>query len=128
MNLHGIVSGAIGAVNPFVSATVQRSTGSTTNPDGSRTPTYETFGISCQVQALSYTDILYLDALNVQGVRRTIYLTGDVMAIVRVDQQGGDLIVFPDGTLPEGNIWLAAQVIEAWPDWCRVCITLQNGS
>jgi hypothetical protein len=71
---------------------------------------------------------LYLDALNVQGVRRTIYLTGDVMAIVRVDQQGGDLIVFPDGTLPEGNIWLAAQVIEAWPDWCRVCITLQNGS
>lgn len=71
---------------------------------------------------------MYLDSLNVQGVRRTVYLTGNVMAIVRVDRRGGDLIVFDDGVLVEGNTWLAAQVIEAWPDWCRVCITLQNGS
>ena len=123
-----MASGAIGTVNPFVLATVQRSTGAMTNPDGSRTPTYETFGISCQVQSLTYSDIMYLDSLNVQGVRRTVYLTGNVMAIVRVDRRGGDLLVFADGVLVEGNTWLAAQVIEAWPDWCRVCITLQNGS
>lgn len=128
MNLHGIVSGAIGAVNPFVSATVQRSTGYTTNSDGSRVPTYTTFQISAQVQSLSYTDLIKLDALNITGKRRKIYLSGDVEGIIRADQRGGDLIVFPTGTLPEGNTWLAAYVLENWPDWVSVAITLQDGS
>lgn len=128
MNLHAIVSGAIGAINPFVAATVRRSTGYTTDPDGSRVPTYSTFPISVQVQALTYTDITLLDSLNIQGVRRAIYLSGEVEGIVRVDREGGDLIVFPAGTLPEGNTWLAAVVLEAWPDWRKIAITLQNGS
>jgi len=127
MNLHGIVAPFIGTINPNVTATVKRSTGSTTNPDGSRVPTYDTFAIVAQVQALTYTDIVQLDSLNIQGVRRAIYLTGNVMALVRVDRRGGDLIVFPDGTLPEGNTWLAAMVLEQWPDWVKVAITLQDG-
>lgn len=128
MNLHGIVSGAIEAINPFVSATVKRSTGYTTDSDGSRTPTYTTFGIMAQVQALTYSDITQLDGLNIQGVRRAIYLTGNIMGLVRADQRGGDLIIFPDGTLPEGDTWLAAHVLEAWPDWVKVAITLQDGN
>jgi len=128
VNLHGIVSGAISAVNPFVAATVQRSTGYTTNSDGSRVPTYTTFQISAQVQSLSYTDLIKLDALNVTGKRRKIYLSGDVEGIIRADQRGGDLIVFPTGTLPEGTTWLAAYVLENWPDWVSVAITLQDGS
>ncbi len=128
MNLHGIVSGAISAVNPFVAATVQRSTGYTTNSDGSRVPTYTTFSVSVQMQALTYTDLRELDALNITGKRRKIYLSGDVEGIIRADQRGGDLIVFPTGTLPEGNTWLAAYVLENWPDWVSVAITLQDGS
>lgn len=123
-----MVAGAIGSINPFVSATVSRSTGYTTAADGSRTPTYTTFTISTQVQALTYSDLDHLDGLNIQGVRRAIYLTGNVMAAVRVDQRGGDIITFPSGTLPEGNVWLAAYVLEAWPDWVKVAISLQNGS
>lgn len=128
MNLHGLVAGAIGAINPFVSATVSASTGYTMNPDGSRTPTYNTIPISVQVQALTYKDLTQLDGLNIQGVRRAIYLTGQVFGVIRVDRKGGDLITFPNGTLPEGNVWLAAHVLEAWPDWCKVAITLLGTS
>lgn len=126
MNLHGLVSGVIATINPFVSATVKRSTGYTTNPDGSQVPTYTIFPISAQVQALTYTDITHLDSLSIQGVRRAIYLTGNVMGIVRADRRGGDLIVFPDGTLPEGDVWLAAIALETWDTWCKIAITLQT--
>lgn len=128
MNLHALVAPAIATVNPFVTATVRRATGATTAPDGQRTPTYTDWSALVQVQALTFQDIRQLDYLNIQGVRRAIYLTGNVMGAVRVDNRGGDLIVFPTGTLPEGDIWLAAQVLEAWPDWVKVAITLQNGA
>jgi len=128
MNLHGIVAGAIGAINPFVPVTIQRSTGYTTAADGKRTPTYTTFTASVQVQALTFGDIRMLDGLNIEGVRRAVYMTGNVMAIVRIAQRGGDLLQFSPGVLPEGNIWLAAQALEQWPDWVKFCITLQNGA
>lgn len=128
MNLHGIVSGAIGTVNPFVLATVQRSTGYTTNADGLRTPTYTTFEISAQVQSLTYTDLVKLDSLNITGIRRAMYVSGDVEGIIRAGQQGGDLVIFPDGTLPEGNTWLCAYVLEHWAPWVKVALTLQNNS
>jgi hypothetical protein len=128
MNLHGIVSSAIGAVNPFVEATVQLSTGAALNADFSRTPTYQQIIIDVQVQALTYDDMVHLDGLNIQGVRRAIYTNGFVAGIIRVDSKGGDIITFPHGTLPEGDVWLCAQVLESWPDWCKICVTLQNGS
>jgi hypothetical protein len=128
MNLHGVASAAIGSVNPFVAATVQISTGYTTNADGSRVPVYGEITIDAQVQALTYNDLVHLDGLNIQGVRRAIYTNGYVAGIVRVDSKGGDIITFPNGTLPEGNTWLCAFVLEQWPDWCKIAVTLQNGS
>ena len=131
MNLHGLVSGAIGAVNPLVAATVRQSTGYTTNSDGSRVPTYTTFGVSVQPQALTYTDLVKLDGLNITGIRRAIYLnvaSGDVEGAVRAQQSGGDVLTFPSGTFPEGNVWLAAYVLEHWPDWEKIALTLQNNS
>lgn len=44
MNLHGIVSGQIGAVNPFVPLTLRHSTGTATSAAGRQTPTYATPG------------------------------------------------------------------------------------
>jgi hypothetical protein len=126
LNLHGIVAGQIAGVNPFVSAIVQRSAGYTTATDGSRSPTFSSFSISAQIQALTYSDLTHLDGLNIAGVRRAMYLTGEVEGLVRVAQKGGDLIVFPVGTLPEGTTWLAAYVLEAWPDWRKIALTLQN--
>lgn len=130
MNLHGIVSGAIATINPFVFATLKRSTGYTTAADGTRTPQYaDVPDISVQVQALTYSDLQHLDGLNIQGVRRALYLNGSALAVVRPLQVGGDLFVFPSGTLPEGNTWLVAHVLEEWADWYKCALTLQlNGA
>jgi hypothetical protein len=129
VNLHGIVSPAISTINPPVIATLKRSAGYTTAADGTRTPQYtQVPNISVQMQALTYSDLQHLDGLNIQGVRRAVYLNGAALAVVRPLQTGGDLFVFPDGTLPEGNTWLVAYVLEAWPDWCKCAITLQTGA
>lgn len=129
MNLHSIATGLISMVNPPVTVTLSRSTGYTTNADGTRVPTYNQItGVQVQVQSLTYGDIQLLNGLNIQGVRRAIYIGHEVEAIVRVGKEGGDLLTFPAGTLPEGNVWLAAHVLEAWPSWRKVAITLQNGA
>lgn len=129
MDLHSLASSMISAVNPMVSVTLKRSSGYTTQDDGTQVPTYTTVsGVSVQTQSLTFQDLQKLDGMNIQGVRRAIYIGQEVEAVLRIGQQGGDLIVFPDGTLPEGNVWLAAQVLEAWPDWRKVAITLQADS
>ena len=123
MNLHGIVSGVIGKINPFVTATIRVSTGYTTNADGSRTPTYTTTTAQVQLQALAYDDIVQADSMQIQGVRRKMYVQGDVEGLVRADNRGGDLV-----TLPDGTVWKVAMVDEHWPDWTACIITLQDGS
>lgn len=122
MNLHGIVSGAIGAVNPPISATLQQSTGYTTNPDGSRTPAYsDAQPVSIQVQALTASEIRHLDSLNIQGVMRAVYFYGDINGLVRPSSMGGDLVTF------NGQNWLIVQILESWPDWTKAAIALQQG-
>lgn len=128
MNLLALTSGMIAAVNPQVMATIQQSTGKTTAADGSETPTYSSFQIPVQVQSLTYNDLVQLDGLGIQGVRRAIYVDAQVFAVVRVDQKGGDVIIFPSGTLPEGTTWLCAQQMESWTGYSKIVITLQNGS
>lgn len=125
MNLHTIVSGVIGAVNPFQFISVQVSTGNATNPDGTRTPQYITAtNVSAQVQELSSADLRQLDSLNIQGATRMMYLDGRLDGVVRVTDKGGDLVTLRDGTL-----WLTTQVVERWDEgWCKIGLTLQNGA
>lgn len=125
MNLHGIVSGAIGAVNPQISIQWLQSTGYTTDDAGKRTPTNTVTTVRAQVQALSATDLRHTEGLNMTGVMRSVYLYGDVTGIVRIDQKGGDILQFAE--VPGGTVrnWLVSQVMETWPDWCRVIVTLQ---
>lgn len=122
MDLFALSSGLVGAVNPFVGATVRLSTGtSTTAPDGTRIPAYAPDKrVSAQVQDLSQKDILHLDSLNVQGSQKVIYLRGQLSGVSRPAQKGGDLVILDDG-----GTWLTTQVIESWPDWCRVSATQQ---
>lgn len=122
MNIHGIASGAIGAVNPHVLVTVRRSLGTyTTAPDGKRTPAYETMpNVSAQVQPLSPGDVKHLDNLNIQGVLRKVYFYGEVAGVIRASQEGGDLVIM------DGKNWLAVHPFEQWPDWCAVALCLQR--
>jgi hypothetical protein len=122
MNLHQTVRGVIGAVNPFVIASLQVSIGSTTAADGTRTPTYaRPAPVSCQVQALQFSDLTQLDGLNIQGIKRKIYVNGRWDGLVRAGKKGGDLI-----TMKNGDVYLVVLVLEYWPDWCSVAVTLQN--
>ena len=131
MNLHGVVKGVIGAVNPHVPATLQRSSGYVTAPDGGRTPNYITSTESVQVQALSAKEIQHLDGLNIGGVLRKVYLDGDWRSIYRPGNQGGDRFQFgTTANVPtnlQGTTWLGVQVLETWPDWCALAIQLQMG-
>ena len=124
MNLHSVVRGAIGVINPPLTISIQVSTGSTTNADGSRSPAYATtIPRRADVQPLQYTDIVQADGLSIQGVRRKIYIHGEVDGLVRADNKGGDLI-----TLPDSSVWKVAVIAEQWPGWCAAICTLQDNS
>lgn len=126
MNLQAIANGAITAINPNFPAILYASAGSTVvnfNP----VPAYNPANVAAQVQPLSSGDIRQLDALNIQGASKAIYINGTALAIDRIKNLGGDLIVFADGLLPEGNTWLVVASLEQWGrTWCKVAVELQD--
>lgn len=128
MNLHAIVSSAIGVVNPSVICTVRISTGYTVAADGTQLPTYKsTDNVPVQVQALTYTDLMKMGSLNIQGTRRKGYFNGNVEGLNRAAMKGGDLVVMPDlPTFPGPTTWLIAQVLEHFEGWTSVSLTLQD--
>lgn len=132
MNLHAIAGPIVAAVNPTVPVTIQFSQGSTIGADGIPVPAYSApTPMQAQIQALTFGDLRQVDALNLDGTRRAMYLYGDVQAIVRVTQQGGDLITVTPafGAFAAGSVWLVAMTLETWANdgWCKVACTLQNG-
>jgi hypothetical protein len=128
MNLNAIANGVITAINPNFPATLFVSTRNTVGTNFKQVPTYAKIAIAAQVQPLTSGDIRQLDALNIQGAQKAIYLNGAALAISRIKKLGGDLIVFADGTLPEGNTWLVLASLEQWQGatWCKVACALQD--
>lgn len=125
MNLQQIANGAITAINPNFAATLFISTGNTVT-NFKQIPTYDQVPVSAQVQPLTSGDLRQLDSLNIQGAQKAIWLNGAALAISRVKKLGGDLIVFADGTMPEGNTWLVLASLEQWSAWCKVAVVLQD--
>lgn len=130
MNLHGIVRGAIQSVNPDMTAMYYQSSGSTTGADGSRVPTYVNTTVQIQVQAETGKDLMHESFLNLQGVKRSVYMFGNTQGANRPDVQGGDLIAFPEVRGGTAKLWLVAIVLETWsPDvagWCKLGVVLQK--
>ena len=126
MNLNSVVGNVISTVNPRRPATLAISTGSTTNPNSSRTPSYLPLrSVLAQVQPMTGGDLRQVDGLNLNGTRKSVYLYGDVDAIVRASNKGGDLVNLAD----DNTVYLVHQVLEHWPKrWVKVAATLQNGS
>ncbi len=122
MNLHALVSGAIGAINPFETVALALSTGYAIGATGARTPSYSSTTGSAQLQPLTADDLQQIDSLNIQGTKMRGYFYGAVDQIVRMLSKGGDLVYRSDGTA-----WKVVFVFEQWPDWCAVCLVLQNG-
>jgi hypothetical protein len=125
MNLASIANGAITAINPNYPATLFISTGNTV-VNFKPTPTYDQIPIAAQVQPLSSGDLRQLDALNIQGAQKAIWLPGTALGVDRIKQRGGDLIVFAPGTPPEGDTWLVLASLEQWGGWAHVAVVLQD--
>ena len=127
MNLRATVNTATRAINPNFTATLFISTGNTT-VNFVQTPTYTQSTVQAQVQPMTTGDIRMLEGLDIQGAEKAIYLNGAALAISRIKKLGGDLIVFANGTLPEGNTWLILANIEQWGGsmWCKVACRLQD--
>lgn len=122
INLHGIVSGVISAINPNERVTYRRSLGSTTNADGSQTPVYDSgTSVMAQVQETTTDDLRKSDGLNLQGQKLKAWLDGSMSGVVRQSGRGGDLIVRADG-----STWLVANIIEQWATWVAVLMVRQN--
>ncbi|MBW8073160.1 MAG: hypothetical protein GJU77_05690 [Ferrovum sp.] len=119
MNLNSLVSGAINAINPLVTAVVQQSTGYTIGADGTQLPTYSSTTVQAQVQALTSGDLQKLDAMNVQKVVQKAYLYGDFESVFRILGKGGDLVTIGPYT------YLVTAVLERWPGWVSVGLTMQ---
>jgi len=121
MDLLAITTPAIGVVNPRVPMSLEVSTGNSISSDGTQVPTYaDAVTVMAEIQPLTSNDLRQLDALNIQGSFQAIYIEGQTSGIVRAENKGGDLI-----TDQSGKVWLVTMVLESWPDWCKVAVTLQ---
>lgn len=120
MNLNQLVSGAIAAVNPRTSLIIKRSQGYQTDEDGTRRPSYTLITTTAQVQAMSGTDIMRMNDLNIQGVMHKVYLNRNYDGVVRSREKGGDLFIF------NNQVWLVVHVLENWVTWCALTVVLQN--
>ncbi len=120
MNLHDIATQAIAAVNPPVPFIVKRSMGYTTEPDGHRTPYYQTWNVMLQLQSLDSKELEHMNSMNIGGIMRKVYLDGEWRSVDRRTGGGGDLFVDTDGVE-----WLFVHALESWPGWTAGVIVKQ---
>lgn len=124
-NLRAIANSVTRVINANVGGTLFISTGNVIGDDHVQVPSYEQTPVIAQVQPLSSKDVRQIDALNIQGVEKAVYLNGTALAIVRVLQLGGDLIVLSNQ--PEGTTWKILVSLEQWgKTWCKVGVILQD--
>lgn len=130
MNLHAIVRGAIGSVNPDVSAQYLASTGATTDAAGKRAPTYAApVTVRIQVQPTGGKDLERIAALNLQGIPRSVYMYGDVQGVQRVLAKGGDILQFAAFKSAAVTNWLVVLVDGPWNveqgGWTKLLVVQQ---
>ena len=120
MNLRKIANASIQSVNKDVSITAKVSDETyTTEPDGTRIPNYTTITTTGNMQPLSTQDLKHLEGLGIQNVTAKVFLNGNFEGVFRNTQRGGDLLIIG------GNTYLVTAVIERWPSWCLVGVTMQ---
>ena len=122
MNLHAIVSGAIGSVNKHELVTIYRCNG-TTNTAGVVSVTYTPSDILAQVQAPNAGDLKLFDNLADARHVKKFYLNASAHTINRHEETAGDIIERADG-----SYWLIDAIRDDFsPEgWLCVLGTLQH--
>lgn len=120
MDLNGIANASAEVVNPNTPISIQASTGYTIGAGLQQVPSYAAavsgFG---QLQEITSMELKHLDGLNIQGNIQTIYIKGQLSAVLRPTGQGGDLITIGSQT------WLNVKTLEQWPYWAKAAIVQQ---
>ena len=121
MNLHDIVAGAIGSVNPHEQVKVYNCTG-TQNVKGKVTAVYEVSTRRAQVQAPTESDIKLVERLAEAEHKIKVWIDAPAGTINRVTQSAGDIIERDDGTY-----WLVVGVSDDFSrvGWCCCLCVLQ---
>lgn len=122
MDLHEMVRGMIGVVNPNVTAIVWKSKGVVIQPDGMPKPVYyEPKLIEVQVQSAEGAELTHIDGINQQGERKVVFSPEQLYGIDRERDLGGDLLEF------YGRKWLVVKRVESWEgsNWCKVLVVSQ---
>ena len=119
MNLHNMAVGLVGIVNANRDVTHRSCTGETQNDHYERVPIYSDSTIKAQVQALSSEQLSVVNNLNFQGEMYSIITAKQLKALSRIDQSGGDLIVFDEST------WLVIHIDETFSDHTKAIIQRQ---
>ena len=122
MNLHAIVSGAIGSVNHHEIVTIYRCTG-LTNTAGVMHVTYTPSDIMAQVQAPNAGDLKLFDNLADARHVKKFYINASAHTINRHEETAGDIIERADG-----SYWLIDMIRDDFsPEgWLCVLGTLQH--
>ena len=122
MNLHAIVSGAIGSVNHHEMVTIYRCNG-TTNTAGVVSVTYTPQDILAQVQAPNAGDLKLFDNLADAKHVKKFYINASAHTINRHEETAGDIIERADG-----SYWLIDMIRDDFsPEgWLCVLGTLQH--
>ena len=122
MNLHAIVSGAIGSVNKHEMVTIYRCTGLTNNA-GVVSVTYTPSDIMAQVQAPNAGDLKLFDNRADAKPVKKFYINASAHTINRHEETAGDIIERADG-----SYWLIDMIRDDFsPEgWLCVIGTLQH--
>lgn len=131
MNLHSIVRPAINSVNPDIAGGFIASTGHNVDDAGNVTPTFAaSVPVRLQVQPPGTKDLRHLNNLNISGVVRSVFMFGNAQGVVRPNQQGGDLLTFPQFTGQAASTWLTVAADGPWSvndgGWTKVLVVLQE--
>ena len=126
MNIFDMANTAIQVVNGNIPATWRRSNGYLIDDAGIQIPQYLDTDVFVQVQAVSGDALAFTDGLDIQGVMRSVYMYGNVQGVIRSDERGGDLLLFPQTPGDLVQTWKVVTVIETWPEWAHVIAVLQT--
>ena len=126
MNLRAIANSAITSVNPNLPAVLKLNDGYTTDATGKRKSGYSEHPVTVQTQTLSTQDLSLFEGLAQQGTLLYAYVTGQFHGLRRQDGKGADKLVFAAYGETETTEWLVKQVVESWPDWCKVLLWRQH--
>lgn len=118
IDLYGMASGALNAVEPLREIQIFQSTGEEqTYGYGMRASYSNPQPILADVQSVSGQDIQFVQNIAQQGDYRVVYLQASAHAINCPLGCNGDLLFF------DGTMWKITQVLEEWDNWRKVFVT-----